>query len=81
MTDLLTRIENVIDGRTLLSLREQLLADCYEEIKALQTRRIEDLEKAAKIVEDFDVDGKTVVGKIRIADRKKQIAEKIRGLK
>jgi hypothetical protein len=81
LTDLLARIESVIDGRALLSLREQLLADCYEQIKSLQERRIADLEKAAKIVEEFEVDGKTIVGKIRIADRKKQIAAQIRELK
>lgn len=81
MTDLFARIEDVLSGRSLLSLREQLLDECYQEIKSLQARRVADLEKAAKIVEDFDVEGKTVVGKIRIADRKKQIAAQIRELK
>ena len=37
--------------------------------------------KPAQIVEDFDADGKTVVGRLRIAARKAEIAEKIRDLK
>lgn len=79
--DILRRIEDLIDGRQLLSLREQILADCHVLIQELQIRRMEDLEKAAIIVEKFDVNAKTVVGKMMAEQRKADVAAKIRALK
>ena len=81
LTDLLAKIEDVLNGRSLLSLREQLLDECYQEIKSLQARRLDDLEKAAKIVEDFNVGAKTVVGKMQVQARKDAIVAQIRELK
>lgn len=79
--DILRRIEDLIDGRQLLSLREQILADCHVLIQELQIRRMQDLEKAAIIVEKFDVNAKTVVGKMMAEQRKADVAAKIRALK
>lgn len=79
--DILRRIEDLIDGRQLLSLREQILADCHVLIQELQIRRMEDLEKAAIIVEKFDVNAKTVVGKMLAEQRKADVAAQIRALK
>jgi hypothetical protein len=78
---LLNRLKNVLRGRTFLDPNGQLILECKEEIERLERQRIIDLERAAQIVEDFDADGKTVVGRLRIAARKAEIAEKIRDLK
>lgn len=49
--NILARIAEILDGRTLLSLREQLLVDCADEIIRLRKSKLEAIDKAAEIVE------------------------------
>lgn len=49
--NLLERIAEILDGRTLLSLREQLLVDCVDEIFRLRKSRLDVIDQAASIIE------------------------------
>lgn len=49
--NLLERIAEILDGRTLLSLREQLLVDCVDEIFRLRKSRLDVIDQAALIIE------------------------------
>jgi uncharacterized protein YwgA len=81
MIDILKRIGAVLDGRSLYSRHEQLLADARHEIAELRLSKHKAIEDAAKIVENFDIENKTVVGRMRLAQRKAAIAAEIRKLK
>jgi len=48
---LLERVAEVVGGRSLLSLREQLLVDCVDEIVRLRKSRLHVIDKSISIVE------------------------------
>lgn len=77
---LLQRLKIMVRGRRMLNAHEQIVSECIDEIERLQSQRRKDLEMAAKVVEDYEVPTKTIVGKIRVDDRKRDIASKIRDL-
>lgn len=49
--NLFERIAEILDGRTMLSLREQLLVDCLDEIIRLRKSRSDVVDQAVAIVE------------------------------
>jgi|688.fasta_scaffold39000_8 hypothetical protein len=79
--NLLSRIADVLDGRSLFSQREQLLSDCRDEILILRRERNKLIEEAAQIVENFETVNNHVVSRMRVAARKAAIAAEIRKLK
>ena len=68
--NLLERIAEILDGRTLLSLREQLLVDCVDEIFRLRKSRLDVIDQAVSIIE-----------KTSLKDKKSSILKEIRELK
>lgn len=79
--NLLSRIADVLDGRSLFSQREQLLSDCRDEILILRRERNKLIEQAAQIVENYETVNNHIVTKMRVAARKAAIAQAIRELK
>ena len=49
--ELIERVAEIINGRSLLSLREQLLVDCVDEIVRLRKLHCDVVDKAVAIVE------------------------------
>jgi protein-tyrosine-phosphatase len=78
--DILKRIKTKLGNRSTQNHYEEMLSDAAAEITELR-RDIKDVvERAAKIVEEYEVHDPYVVGKIKIKARREAIAEQIRAL-
>jgi len=80
MIDILTRIKTKLGRRSFLNPYEDLLTDAKDEIIVLRRSLREVVEKAAKIVEEYEVYDPYIVGKMKIKARREEIAAQIRAL-
>jgi hypothetical protein len=80
MIDILKRIDFRLQGRSLLSIPEQLLADARDEIVKLRDEKKKLLNDVVKTIEEFKPYSPYIVGKIRIEERKQELIERIKML-
>ena len=78
--DILKRIKTKLGNRSVQNHYEETLSDAAAEIIILRRELKEVVERAAKIVEEYEVHDPYVVGKMKIKARREAIAEQIRAL-
>jgi protein-tyrosine-phosphatase len=78
--DILKRIKTKLGSRSTQNHYEEMLSDAAAEITELRRDNKELVEKAAKIVEDYEVHDPYVVGKMKIKARREAMAAQIRAL-
>ena len=78
--DILKRIKTKLGSRSTQNHYEEMLSDAAAEITELRRDLKELVEKAAKIVEEYEVHDPYVVGKMKIKARREAMAAQIRAL-
>jgi uncharacterized coiled-coil DUF342 family protein len=78
--DILKRIKTKLGSRSTQNHYEEMLSDAAAEIAELRRDLKELVEKAAKIVEEYEVHDPYVVGKMKIKARREAMAAQIRAL-
>jgi len=78
--DILKRIKTKLGSRSTQNHYEEMLSDAAAEITELRRDLKELVEKAAKIVEGYEVHDPYVVGKMKIKARREAMAAQIRAL-
>ena len=78
--DILKRIKTKLGSRSTQNHYEEMLSDAAAEITELRRDNKELVEKAAKIVEEYEVHDPYVVGKMKIKARREAMAAQIRAL-
>jgi len=78
--DILKRIKTKLGSRSTQNHYEEMLSDAAAEITQLRRDLKELVEKAAKIVEEYEVHDPYVVGKMKIKARREAMAAQIRAL-
>jgi hypothetical protein len=78
--DILKRIKTKLGNRSTQNHYEEMLSDAAAEITELRRDNKDLIEKAAKIVEEYEVHDPYVVGKMKIKARREAMAAQIRAL-
>lgn len=78
--DIIKRLNCRLNGRSLLSAHEQMLADCHDEITKLREEKKNLVDKVINIINDFKPYSPYVVGKLKIEARKVELIEQIKTL-
>ena len=80
MIDILKRLNTRLDGRSLLSSQEVLLADARDEIVRLRKEKGQILTDVITTIENFKPYSPYIVGKLKIEARKQELIEEIKAL-